>query len=108
MRRETWLTSLLGRRKPGTPRQIRPWKSRTGSRAGENGLPSGTKKPTKHSWEHTSRKEATDMLHSPKELTPSVSNIHLLLAYVADLELEVDRLRKQGQFVQHEVRESLK
>ncbi len=47
------------------------------------------------------------MLHSPIESTPSVSNSHLLLAYVADLELEVDRLRKQGQFVQHEVRESL-
>src|SRR5207248_1222599 len=34
--------------------------------------------------------------------------IHLLLAYVADLELEVDRLRKQSQFVHHEVRETLK
>jgi hypothetical protein len=32
----------------------------------------------------------------------------LLLAYVADLELEVDRLRKHGQFVLHEVRGSLK
>src|SRR4051794_32694099 len=30
-----------------------------------------------------------------------------LLAYLADLELEVDRLRKQSQFVQHEVRETL-
>lgn len=39
---------------------------------------------------------------------PSVSNIHLLLAYVADLELEVDRLRKQSRFVQHEVQEALK
>jgi len=46
--------------------------------------------------------------HSPKESTPSTSNIRLLLAYVADLELEVDRLRKQGQFVQHEARETLK
>lgn len=35
-------------------------------------------------------------------------DIHRLLAYIADLELEVDRLRKQGQFVQHEVRETLK
>lgn len=32
---------------------------------------------------------------------------HLILAYVADLELEVDRLRKQSQFVQHEARETL-
>jgi signal transduction histidine kinase len=30
------------------------------------------------------------------------------LGYVADLELEVDRLRKQGQFIQHKVRETLK
>src|SRR5579862_1314128 len=37
----------------------------------------------------------------------STTNIHLLLAYVADLELEVDRLRKQSQFVHHEVRETL-
>ncbi len=44
----------------------------------------------------------------PKESAPSVSNIHLLLAYVADLELEVDRLRKQSQFIQHEVQETLK
>ena len=48
------------------------------------------------------------MRHFPTESTPSTSNIQLLLAYVADLELEVDRLRKQGQFVQHEVRGTLK
>jgi signal transduction histidine kinase len=47
------------------------------------------------------------MRHSPNE-SAATSNIHLLLAYVADLELEVDRLRKQGQFVQHEVRGTLK
>ena len=41
---------------------------------------------------------------SPKDLSPS-SNDHLLLAYVADLELEIDRLRKQGQFVRHAVRD---
>jgi len=45
---------------------------------------------------------------SPKELTSSGSNLHLLLAYVADLELEVDRLRKQAQFVQQEARDTLK
>jgi signal transduction histidine kinase len=38
---------------------------------------------------------------------PNATNLHLLLAYVADLELEVDRLRKQSQFVHHEVRETL-
>jgi signal transduction histidine kinase len=48
------------------------------------------------------------MVHSPTESTFSPSNIRLLLAYVADLELEVDRLRKQGQFVRHEVGETLK
>jgi signal transduction histidine kinase len=42
------------------------------------------------------------------EFHPNASNIHLVLAYVADLELEVDRLRKQRQFVQHEVRETLR
>lgn len=39
---------------------------------------------------------------------PNVTNSHLLLAYVADLELEVDRLRKQHCFLQHEARETLK
>jgi len=48
------------------------------------------------------------MQHSLKEVSPTTSNIHLLLAYVADLELEVDRLRKQRHFVQHEVRGTLK
>ncbi len=42
------------------------------------------------------------------ERVPTTSNIHLLLNYVADLELEVDRLRKQSQFVQHEARRVLK
>jgi signal transduction histidine kinase len=48
------------------------------------------------------------MQHSLNESIPTTSSIHLLLAYVADLELEVDRLRKQGQFVQHEARGALK
>ncbi len=48
------------------------------------------------------------MRQSPDRSTPTTSNIQLLLAYVADLELEVDRLRKQAQFVQHEVRGTLK
>ena len=42
------------------------------------------------------------------EPTMTTSNIQLLMAYVADLELEVDRLRKQGQFVHQEVRGTLK
>src|SRR3954464_7772527 len=42
------------------------------------------------------------------ESTPITSNAPLLLAYVADLELEVDRLRKQGHFVRHETRGVLK
>jgi signal transduction histidine kinase len=52
--------------------------------------------------------EVQPMRHSSKGSPPPVSSINLLLAYVADLELEVDRLRKQGQFVQHEARETLK
>lgn len=42
------------------------------------------------------------------EGVPTTSNIQLLLTYVADLELEVDRLRKQYQLVQHEARGTLK
>lgn len=48
------------------------------------------------------------MRQSPSDSNPRTSNIQLLLAYVADLELEVDRLRKQGQFVRHEVLGALK
>jgi signal transduction histidine kinase len=47
------------------------------------------------------------MRHSPKESRPTVPNVQLL-AYVADLELEVDRLRRQGQFLRHEARQTLK
>jgi signal transduction histidine kinase len=36
------------------------------------------------------------------------SRTHLLLAYLADLDLEVDRLRKQGQFVRHLTGDALK
>jgi signal transduction histidine kinase len=35
------------------------------------------------------------------------ANQHLVVAYVADLELEVDRLRKLAQFMQHEVRQAV-
>jgi signal transduction histidine kinase len=37
----------------------------------------------------------------------SSSNQHLLLAYIADLELEVDRLRKQSQFIHQKSRETV-
>lgn len=40
------------------------------------------------------------------DFNPS-SNADLLLAYVADLELEVDRLRKQSQLVQNEARQTI-
>jgi signal transduction histidine kinase len=39
---------------------------------------------------------------------PKGVELHLLLAYVADLELEVDRLRRHNHFVHHEVRASIK
>jgi signal transduction histidine kinase len=45
---------------------------------------------------------------SPPRFVPDVANVNLLLAYVADLELEVDRLRTQGRFIRREVRETLK
>jgi signal transduction histidine kinase len=44
--------------------------------------------------------------NSPPDLKPA-SNDHLLLLYVADLELEVDRLRKHGQFLRQAVSEAL-
>lgn len=43
-----------------------------------------------------------------REGTPSVTSVQLLLSYVADLELEVDRLRKQAQLLHHEMRGTLK
>ena len=43
---------------------------------------------------------------SKEDFNPS-SNAHMLFAYVADLELEVDRLRKQEQFLRHEARDML-
>ncbi len=48
------------------------------------------------------------MRQPAREETATTSNIHLLLAYVADLELEIDRLRKQGQVIRHEVAGALK
>ena len=48
------------------------------------------------------------MEYSSKEANFGASNTHLLLAYVAELELEVDRLRKQAQFVQQEAWGALK
>lgn len=41
----------------------------------------------------------------PDRVEPSVPR---LLSYVAELELEVDRLRKQGQFIRHQVRDALR
>jgi signal transduction histidine kinase len=43
---------------------------------------------------------------SQDRFSPS-SNQHLLLAYIADLELEVDRLRKHAQFLQQESGETV-
>jgi signal transduction histidine kinase len=48
------------------------------------------------------------MKNSTRVLSSSQSTNHLLLAYVADLELEIDRLRKHGRFIQHEAGECLK
>jgi signal transduction histidine kinase len=48
------------------------------------------------------------MQRNPNGSISTTSSIQLLLTYVADLELEVDRLRKQAQFVRHEVRQAIK
>jgi signal transduction histidine kinase len=48
------------------------------------------------------------MQTSPKASQAKATERHLLLAYVADLELEVDRLRKQSQFVGQHVLKTLK
>jgi len=40
--------------------------------------------------------------------SPAGANLRLLLPYVADLELEVDRLRKQGRFVRQEASAALR
>ena len=48
------------------------------------------------------------MQQSRTDLTTANSDRPGLLLYIADLELEVDRLRKQAQFIQHEVRTTLK
>jgi signal transduction histidine kinase len=48
------------------------------------------------------------MEHSARRPALPRTDNHLLLAYVADLELEVDRLRKLSQFIQLEAREVLR
>lgn len=48
------------------------------------------------------------MADSKPDRFPRQPEMHRLLAYVADLELEVDRLRKQGTFIRHEVRDGLR
>jgi signal transduction histidine kinase len=48
------------------------------------------------------------MLPSARDPAGGTVNMNVLLAYVADLELEVDHLRKQGQLVRQETRDALK
>jgi hypothetical protein len=48
------------------------------------------------------------MRHPLTGSIPAVSNMRLLLAHVAGLELEADRLRRQGQFVRRDVRDTSK
>ena len=48
------------------------------------------------------------MSRFPDHRPPAEPNLRLLLPYLAELELEVDRLRKQGRFVRQEVRAALK
>jgi signal transduction histidine kinase len=48
------------------------------------------------------------MIRHAHENPYGTTNVRLLLAHLAGLELEVDRLRRQGQFVHDEVRAALK
>jgi signal transduction histidine kinase len=48
------------------------------------------------------------MPHPKNDRTQARTDNHRLLTYVADLELEVDRLRKQGAFIHHEISVGLK
>src|SRR2546423_6010795 len=48
------------------------------------------------------------MRPSPRASARETSTRNALLPYVADLELEVDRLRKQDRFVRQQVRETLR
>jgi signal transduction histidine kinase len=47
------------------------------------------------------------MVPSAKDALPAGRDMRALLAYVADLEIEVDRLRRHNHLVRHEVRGSL-
>jgi len=46
--------------------------------------------------------QETDVSRLTDQRSPYETNLRLLLPYVADLELEVDRLRKQGRFIRQE------
>lgn len=48
------------------------------------------------------------MPEHPRPTPFGAANFHRLLTYVADLELEVDRLRKQGHFIVQQVRGALR
>lgn len=48
------------------------------------------------------------MIHPDSNSSRNSPDTHRLLAYVAELELEVDRLRKQNRFVRHEASDGLR
>lgn len=52
--------------------------------------------------------ERSNMQSHMKTSIRDASNHHLLLAYMADLELEIDRLRRHGTFLHYQVRDALK
>jgi anti-sigma regulatory factor (Ser/Thr protein kinase) len=54
------------------------------------------------------KRQETDVSLRPNHRPPTEANLRLLLPYLADLELEVDRLRKQGRFVMQETWAALK
>lgn len=52
--------------------------------------------------------ESLTMRIDSKTPMPDASKNHLLLAYMADLELEIDRLRRHGNFLHYQVRDALR
>lgn len=52
--------------------------------------------------------ESSTMQSQMKTSIPDSNSPHLLLAYMADLELEIDRLRRHGNFLHYQVRDALK
>jgi signal transduction histidine kinase len=72
------------------------------------GITAATTRPCPHRLRKDAAGGMNRMIQAAKKSTITLAHNHILLAYVADLELEVDRLRKLNQVVQLEAWEALK